>query len=290
MNEFHQKVNAFYQTAKRAKRVVAEFFLTHPEEAAFMTLDEIAARTGVSPATITRTATEIGFKGYPDLQEEIRKSVRRSLAPVERLETKTLPEGSLGYRESIAIDQQNLSALASLNDDASIEKAIELLSTAPQVHLTGSRSSYSPVSFLGFMLAQIRPRVRVITENEGRIPEQVLDVEQGDLLLAIALPRYAKTVVDTMKEAKNRGCQIISVSDSSTSPLSQLSDISLFVPYESYSFFNSTVSALALFNALVTGVNVRLGASALKRLQEHGALMEQRELLLRTSSRFSEKK
>ena len=127
MNEFHQKVNAFYQTAKRAKRVVAEFFLTHPEEAAFMTLDEIAARTGVSPATITRTATEIGFKGYPDLQEEIRKSVRRSLAPVERLETKTLPEGSLGYRESIAIDQQNLSALASLNDDASIEKAIELL-------------------------------------------------------------------------------------------------------------------------------------------------------------------
>ena len=204
MNEFHQKVNAFYQTAKRAKRVVAEFFLTHPEEAAFMTLDEIAARTGVSPATITRTATEIGFKGYPDLQEEIRKSVRRSLAPVTP-ETKTLPEGSLGYRESIAIDQQNLSALASLNDDASIEKAIELLSTAPQVHLTGSRSSYSPVSFLGFMLAQIRPRVRVITENEGRIPEQVWTGE-GDLLLAIAC-RATPKPGGHHKEAKNEAAR-----------------------------------------------------------------------------------
>lgn len=285
MNEFQRKVSDFYKNSKRSKRIVCEFFLKHADEIAFMTLDQIAARTGVSPATITRTASEIGFKGYPGLQEEVQKSIKRNLAPVERLEKTNLPQGSLGYRESIAIDQRNLCQLLALNNNQTIEDAITMLSNAPKVCLTASRSSYSTISFLGFMLAQIRPNVQVLTEDEGRIPEQILDLNKDDLLFAVALPRYAKIVIETIKQARQKGCSIISVSDGPTSPLSLILDISLFVPYESYSFFNSIVSTLALFNALVTGVNNYLGEKARIRLEAHNELIEQWNLLVSFNSR-----
>ena len=280
LNQFHQKVNDFYRTAKRAKRTVAEFFLAHPEEVAFMTLDDVSRRTGVSPATITRTATEIGFRGYPGLQEEVRRSVRRSLAPTERLERAPVPEGSLGYPESLAIDQRNLQALPTMNDASTVEEAIALLSAAPHVYLFASRTSYSAISFLGFLLAQIRPGVRLLTEDEGRWVEQLLDLEGDDLLMTMALPRYARIVVRAMEQGRARGCRVISISDGPLSPLCRHSNLSLFVPYESYSFFNSTVPAMALVNALATGVNLRLGGRALRRLEEHDRMMDAQSLLL----------
>ncbi len=290
MNAFSQRVLTFYQKSKRAKRIVAEFFLMHPEEAAFLTLDELAQKTGVSASTITRASSEMGFQGYPGLQEEIRKSIRRGLAPIERLEQQILPKDSLGYRESIAIDQQNISLLLSMNDSETIEQCIETLASSPHIYLTATRSSYGSVSFLGIALAQIRPGICVLSENEGRLPEQILDIQAGDLLIALSLPRYSRMVLDTMQTAKERGCKIISISDAPTSPLAKLSDISLFVPYESYSFFNSTVPALALFNALATGANIRLGDKALHRLQENGKLIDIHRVLLENSFKFSEPK
>ncbi len=290
MNEFQQRVLTFYQKAKRAKRIVAEFFLMHSEEVAFLTLEELAQKIGVSAATITRTSSEMGFHGYPGLQEEIRKSILRGLAPIERLERQVIAKDSLGYRESIAIDQQNVSLLLSMNDDETIESCIEALATSPRIYLTATRSSYGSISFLGIILGQIRPDVHVLSEDEGRMTEQILDIRANDLLVALSLPRYARSVLDTMQEANDKNCKIISISDAPTSPLAKLSDISLFVPYESYSFFNSTVSVLALFNALVTGVNIRLGSDALCRLQEHGKLIDAHETLLKSSFKFSESK
>lgn len=276
MNEQLKRISTFCRGSRGSRLIVGNFFLSHLESIAIMTLEDISRQTGVSPSTITRTASEIGFSGYHGLQEEVREVIRRSMAPTERLENTKLAEGALGYRESLIVDQSNISRVLGMNSEEAIVRAISLLCDAPRVFLAASRSSYGPISFMSFILAQIRPGVNVIREDEGRTAEQILDLNHGDLLLAMTLPRYSKLVVDLAEEGVTRGCKLISVSDSPASPLAHFASAALYIPYESFSFFNSCVCAMALFNALATEVGIRFGDAAIDRLKQHNELLNRR--------------
>ncbi len=276
MNDMLRRGSAYCREARGSRLVAGRFFLSNLESVAMMTLEDISRQTGVSPSTVTRTASELGFDGYHGFRQEVREMVRRGRAPSERLESARLPEGALGYRESLDYDRENLARVLSMNREETIEEAISMLADAPRVLLAGSRSSFGPVSFMSIVLAQIRPGVEVIREDEGRTVEQVMDLEDGDLLLAITLPRYSRLIIGLAEEGVSRGCSLVSVSDSPASPLAHLARASLYVPYESFSFFNSCVCAMALFNALATGVGIRLGDSALERLKEHNRLLNLR--------------
>ena len=276
MNDLLRRISDFCKASKGSKLIVGRFFLSNLESVAMMTLDDISRQTGVSPSTVTRTASEIGFEGYHDFRGAVRDMVRRGMAPADRFKSSAIPKGALGYKESLLIDQENLSRVLAMNGDQVIEEAISLLCGAPRIFLAGSRSSYGTVSFMSFVLAQIRPGVNVTREDEGRIAEQIMDLCEGDLLLAITLPRYSKLLVDLAEEGAARGCIVLSVSDSPASPLVRLAKVSLYAPYDSYSFFNSCVSVLALFNALATGVARKLGDPALERLKRHNEILNRR--------------
>lgn len=269
-----QRISEFHASAKGAKRTVAEYILSHTGDVVFMTLEEVAAVIGVSPATITRTASAMGFMGYPDLQEKLRAYVKSAMSPVERLREREFCAGSLGVRESFAIDEANLSRTLSMNDNPSLSDAIGALANAEKVYLLATRSSYCVLSFISVVLSQIRGNVVLLSEANGIIAEQLMNVTQKDVVLAFSLPRYSRVVVDALQYVKRSGCRIVTISDSSTSPLSVLADIALYVPYESGSYFNSNVSSMALANALITGVNTELGEQATQRLHHHDELLK----------------
>ena len=274
MASVYQSIVLYCKRARGAKKVASEFFLAHADDVAFMTLEDIAQQTGVSMSTICRTAAEIGYKGYPELQDALRKRIRQGLAPVERLRRANLPEGSWGYKESIAMDEQNIGGLLSLNSPSAVERAISMLVEAPVVCTLATRSSYGVLSCFNLLLSQIRPGVRMLCETEGRMTESLLDLHERDVVLAVSMPRYASVVLEAMSEAAEQKCRIISISDGPSSPLAALSEVALFSPLNSYSFFNSTAATLVLLNALLTGVNVGLGDAAKKRLQKHGELLK----------------
>lgn len=275
MDNTIQKLSEFHAIAKGAKKFVVEYILANVDDVVFMNLENIAEKIGISPSTITRTASAIGFAGFPDLQENLRKFVRSTRTPTERLESLTFKEGSLGIHESFAVDEANVQRTLSMNSDLIIEKAIDELIKARRVYLLATRSSYGVLSFMSVILAQIRPDVIMLEENYGNMVEHLLDITAEDLILALSLPRYSKVVVDVLQGARKSGCRILSISDQPSSLLASLSDTSLFVPYESSSFFNSTVSSMALVNAILTGVNTKLGKKALERLQRHNDLLKQ---------------
>ncbi len=245
-----------------------------------MTLEQISEKTGVSPATITRTASEIGYRGYPGLLQAARQTVRRDMAPVERLDHTLVHEGSTGYNESVNVDRRNLETMLQLNSSETIRRTVDLLASAPHVYLFTSRTSYGCMSFFAYVLGQIRPHVTLLTEAEGRIVDLMLDLGEDDVFFLADLPRYSKVVISCAKEARSAGCRVISITDGPSSPFAQLSDVSLFVPYDSYSFFNSNVSTLSLCNALATALNLKLKETSRPRLDRHNALLRRFSTLI----------
>lgn len=274
MSVFHERAASYYRSAKGAKRKAAEFILLHSDEVAFMTLEQISEQIGVSPATITRTATEMGYRGYPGLLQAARSEVRRDMAPIEKLDYTVPHEGSLGFYESLAVDRLNPETLAQMNSAETIRSSVKLLSEASRVRLFSSRTSYGALSFFAYALGQIRPDTALLTEAEGRLTDELIDIAPGDVFFLADLPRYSKVVIACAREAQYAGAKVICVTDSPSSPTNTFTDIPLFVPYTSHSFFNSNIASLSLYNALATAINLNMKNISLPRLQRHNELLQ----------------
>ena len=91
-----------------AQRRVAGFLLDHPEEAVWLSAEELGRRSGVSQPTVSRFASALGFDGYPELREQARAQVQ------EQLRGSTTEADSVSaLRRLIAAETANLAELAS---------------------------------------------------------------------------------------------------------------------------------------------------------------------------------
>lgn len=277
MELFKEKIRTYFRENKvsKAKRKVASFFISSPQEAAFLNLSELAEKIGVSPATISRTSVEMGFNGYPDLQEQIRSKLKIGISPVERLKDTHFDKKIPVWDRSVFKDQESLNGVLTLNSEEKFQKAIELFSSARRVYSLALRSSYPLTFFFNLLLFQIRPEVHHISIDDGQLTESIFDIGERDVLFVVSLPRYTKFVLEAAEKVRRTGCSVISITDSELSPLAIASNIAFFCGYESVSFFNSNIAAQAIVNALLSGILPELGQNGLERLERHSSAMKE---------------
>ena len=73
-------------TFSKGQRLIAKYIEEHSDKVAFMTASRLGATVGVSESTVVRFATEIGYSGYPALQQAMQEMIRSKLTSVQRLE------------------------------------------------------------------------------------------------------------------------------------------------------------------------------------------------------------
>ena len=70
----------------KGQRMIARYIEEHSEQVAFMTASRLGQTVGVSESTVVRFATEIGYSGYPALQQAMQEMIRSKMTSVQRLE------------------------------------------------------------------------------------------------------------------------------------------------------------------------------------------------------------
>lgn len=268
-----------YDQLTNSQKRIAETVVEDPEFVAFATVDKFAARLGISPSTIVRFAYRLGLAGYPELQEQVRELVLDSLRlnassggdPIAHL-------GESVFAESLRHDLDLLSRTAGRLQAEDLERAVEALVSAERVRIVGGVTAYSVAYYVGVTLERVRGRVAVLTGSPFPTGP-LLDMEEGDALLAFSFPPYARTTLGTINAAKKRGATVIAVSDSPISPLRGCVDILLPVAVSGIGTQNSLVGALAVANALANGVASRV-PGAIERYTETVQLLEEWDVYL----------
>ena len=116
----------------------------------------------------------------------------------------------------------------------------------------GFRSSAALASFMGFYLNLLFPNVKVVNENaNGEVFEQILRIGEGDLMIAISFPRYSRRAVRAICFAKDKGAEIVGITDAESSLIAQYTNINLYAKSEMLSFVDSIVAPMSLINALI---------------------------------------
>ncbi|MCF0148629.1 MAG: MurR/RpiR family transcriptional regulator [Clostridium sp.] len=251
-------IQSRFPRLSKGQKLIAEYILKSYDKAAFMTAAKLGVSVGVSESTVVRFANELGFSGYPKLQKALQELIKNKLTTVQRLELSNdyISEG-YALKGVLKADMENIRATLEKINYNTFEEVVKKIFEAKRIYIIGLRSSTALAEFLGFYLNIILQNVRTVGNGISDIFEQMINLEEGDLVIGIGFPRYASRTIDALAFAQDRGANVVAITDSLLSPLAAKADYSLIAQSNMASFVDSLVAPLSVINALIIAVGMR---------------------------------
>lgn len=265
-----------YASLSKANKHVADFFLESWETVAFSTLEELSQRIGVSTTTVIRFARELGYDGYSAIKQEIQNSLKSQETLVRRLElSMENVQGSDFFAEAFKCDVLNLNKTIEHLSAEDINRAVQLIGTAPTVYLMGLRGSFSVAHLAATRLGQVRENVRLLSGVGNIYPEELVSVHAGDVCLIYLFPRYSKVILNAMIWMKKHGVSIILITSPSHQSLDEYADVILPCWTQAISLKSSLVAPLCLTQYLIATVTMEYADASKQTLDKIEEIMQQ---------------
>ena len=246
--------------------VIADFLLRNPVRATAWGIEELAANTQASTATLSRFARTVGFSGFAALRSGMADALQTALQPAfqpvnklrDALQRKSEGSNNSIIAESLEASLANLHAAATgLNPALLISTAHKILA-AETVYILGFGISAHLSAMLALDLQPFcRQAINVVEFGGTEVAAgRLMNIGPKDLLVSISFPRYASDAVMLTRYARDRCAHVIALTDSMASPLTAWSHDVLIAPATHPVLSSSYSAALLVIEALVTSLMI----------------------------------
>lgn len=242
----------------KGQKKIADYIMKNYDKAAFMTASVLGKKVGTSESTVVRFASELGFKGYPELQKELQQLIKSKLTAVQRLEVSRslIGDGDI-VGTVLSGDMELIRQTAEEISKEDFKKSVEAINNAKKIYILGVRSSAALASFLAFYFNLVFDSVVLVdTSSNSEMFEQMFRIDENDVCIAISFPRYSRQTVNAIRFIHDRKATVISVTDTVKSPIAPFSDYLLVAKSSMASVVDSLVAPLSLINALIVSVTL----------------------------------
>ncbi|MCQ0093575.1 MurR/RpiR family transcriptional regulator [Roseovarius sp. M141] len=238
-------------------------------------IQQLADATGVSPPSISRFVSRLGFAGFGDFQNaligELREGSRsprdlHALAGDGRgacfLHSYTQRAADLVRQLPQTITQQQLDSVAALLGDP-----------ARNIYVRGGRISDTLARFLSVHLRQIRPGIHHLADDPELWPDTALQMRRRDVAVLFDFRRYQPSLERLAAAiSQQRRAQVVLITDKWQSPAARHSSHVIALPIEIGTAWDTGAAALALIEALVVTVSEQNWHSTEQRIKDWDAL------------------
>lgn len=246
-----------FNNLSKGQKLIAEFIINSYDKAAFMTAASLGETVNVSESTVVRFANTLGYKGYRELQKDLHELIKNKLTTVQRLTmANEYSNKESALKKAMEKDMENIDKTINEIGHGTFQDAIDLILNAENIYILGLRSSSFLAGYLGFYLSFIIKGVKVITSGPNDVFEQLLKADTKDLIISISYPRYSRRTLEALDFCMEKGCKIISITDSLISPAAKYADIPLIASSDMLSFVDSLVAPMSLINALIVAIGM----------------------------------
>lgn len=241
---------------KGSAHKAARFIVNSPRETITLTITELAARAGVSEASIVRFAQSLGFSGFHALKIGLAEDL---VSPMLLVNEDLTPEDSpaSAVQKAMTAGMRSLEDTVRILDMQVLEAAIQALCNARQIELFASGNSIPLAMDLNFRLTKIGLHSRFAIDPTMQEMYASLTTPQ-DVAVGISHTGSSKDTVYALQLAKQRGARTIGVTNHSDSPLTRCADLCLFTSTRASHFreeeMASNLATLALTEALYVGI------------------------------------
>ncbi|MCR4427368.1 MAG: MurR/RpiR family transcriptional regulator [Firmicutes bacterium] len=257
-------------TLRRSERRVAEFTLEHLEEVLYLSVSELADRTGTSDPTVIRFCRSLGLRGYQEFKIEL----ARQLVPRER----TIHEAAEGgddpaslVRRVFAANTDALAQTLQVLDPVEVGRAIDALAKAGRIEFYGMAASgvvaldaYHKFFRLGIPCA-------ALTDPHMQAMSAAL-LQADDVAVAISHSGATKDIVESLRIAREAGAVTVAIIGRRVCPVAAVADIKLWCHTREQEFkpeaVASRIAQLSVIDALTVGVALRRKSIAVENLEK----------------------
>jgi len=223
LNVIANKMHEF----SKGQRSIASYILGHYEKAAYMTASKLGQAAGVSESTVVRFAFELGYDGYPELQQDLAEMIKNKLTSLQRIEVASEQIGEDDVLDKVLnIDIEKIKKTLDETSRESFNGAVESIVGAQTIYILGSRSASILARFLALYFNIMFDSVKLIhTTSSSEMFEQIMRINSNDIMIGISFPRYSKKTVKALEFAANNGAKVVAMTDSASSPLAKRAEV-----------------------------------------------------------------
>ncbi|MDF2724793.1 MAG: RpiR family transcriptional regulator [Paenibacillus sp.] len=216
-------------TLTSSERKVAEFILNEPQRIIDMSVAQLAEESGGSQAAVVRMCKSAGFKGYQELKLKVAGDLQNQHSysngymeiKVDSTMEQLIDTVFNNNIQSILDTRKILSAV-------NMEKAVNLLLKANKIIFYGVGASNLVAIDAQQKFTRINKLCLAFLDTDQQLISSVM-VGQDDVVVGISNSGESPTVVECLRQARERGAGIISITRYGQNTVSKLADIPLFI-------------------------------------------------------------
>ena len=221
------RVRATLPRLTGALRLVADTVLAEPAAVAELSTAALAARAGVSQASVTRFAQALGLASHQQLRIAVATQLGRATAPgwSTDLGPVITDDDTVGRVVTVVAnaDIRAITQTVEQLDLEALDRAARALAAAGRIDVYGVGGSSTTAAELEMRLFRIGAQVRAWPEIHGAATSAALLTDQ-DVAVAISHSGTTAEVLEPIELARDLGATTIAITSDPRSPLATVAD------------------------------------------------------------------
>lgn len=244
----------------------------------FDNLKSLSIKVGVSKSAVSRFIARLGYESFNDFMLELRNEVLNNLdTPLKRHIQRTGKNGSAQKRFYAHLEEVagNLHETAQRLAAEEVDRALALLcKTEHPLYMIGCASA-EPVVYYFYLLSKyLRDNVTMLDGNAPTIAHRLEAVDAQTTIFAMAFARYPTITGNVLSYFRQKGAQVVLLTDRYSSPMLDWATVPLIVHAEGSGMFKTRCSAMAVIEGLLDAMAFTLGESVPARYEAMHSLMQ----------------
>ncbi len=258
------KLNDFPTKTRR----VAEYILGNSPEIAFHSISETAEKLSVSRAQLVRVARMLGFDGYADLKNTLKKRLLNQVIPSSG---DTVPGNNTDIALGLCrLEHANIDETyrnISLNRE-DVRRFCNSARDSDSIYCMGWGISSMPAEWLYTRFAELGLKSVLMRRGSLSLLEQARGITSNDMLIVCELPSYVIEVTEAAAQIASRGTTIAVITDCPAAPVCEHADLHFYVSDNSPLFGSSLIGSMFAVHVLTSILAKDMGAEGKRALEE----------------------
>lgn len=252
-----ERIRSRFDELTRAERQLANTIMDNYPVSGLGSITVIAEASGVSTPTVVRMAKKLGFRGFPDLQAELRTEVEATISnPISKHNrwAGNAPDTHILNRFADSVMENMRQTLRQI-DPEEFSAVAELLSDRNRgIHVVGGRITHSLADYFFTHMQMVRDNLTLVAPNANVWPHYVLNMKVDDVLVIFDIRRYERDIQHLAEMAKSQGVTLIVFTDQWGSPAAKHATHSFHSRIEVPSAWDSAVVPLFIVEAMIAAI------------------------------------
>ncbi|MCM3761972.1 MurR/RpiR family transcriptional regulator [Alkalihalobacillus oceani] len=253
---FFTRIEASLPKLRGAEKKVVNFIEKNHEEIIHLSITEVAERSQTSESSVVRLCKRLGYKGFQDMKIHLAKEV---ISPEKQIH-EVIEKNDDVITIKKKVFQSNIQALydsLEVCNDSQLEHAVNAISKANRIEFYGTGGSGVVASDAQHKLLKLG--IKTFAYSDAVLQWMSASVlTEKDVVIGISHTGSNTDVLHAMRLAKEAGATLICITNSSKSPITQISDIILQTSSKETLFrtdaISSRIAQLTIIDILVAAL------------------------------------